>query len=96
MKPRRLVLVVALTLIIGACSGDTSSESTSADAPATTAASPNSSGASTGMGQGMGSGSSMQERHRAPIPAEFAGLTNPIPAAPGENAIGTRRTPSTC
>lgn len=32
-----------------------------------------------GMGPGMG-GNGMMERHHAEIPAEYAGLTNPIPA----------------
>lgn len=32
-----------------------------------------------GMGRGMGPGSGMMARHMAPIDAEYAGLTNPIP-----------------
>ncbi len=34
----------------------------------------------TGMGPGMGQASGMMDRHHATLPAEFAGLANPIPA----------------
>jgi mono/diheme cytochrome c family protein len=47
-----------------------------------------------GMGMGMGLGSNMMARHHARIPAEYAGLNNPIPAdeeslARGAELFGT-------
>jgi mono/diheme cytochrome c family protein len=62
--------ILALGLILVACS----STSTDGNGANSTANSP------TGMGPGMGMQGGMMARHQAPIPEEYKGLTNPIPA----------------
>jgi mono/diheme cytochrome c family protein len=66
---KRIVLpVLALALLLAACN----SASPAAEEPA----------ASSGMGMGMGMGrqSGMMARHSAPIPEQYAGLSNPAAA----------------
>jgi mono/diheme cytochrome c family protein len=85
---RNLIVVFALMLFVGACGDGTSREpplidAASADAPATTdadTATEDTIAAATpmGIGRGVGRTSGMMERHRATVPAEYAGLTNPI------------------
>jgi mono/diheme cytochrome c family protein len=90
-----LILLLALMLFAGACGEGTTreppviepsaTESSATDSPATTAADSSTedavaAGTPTGMGRGVGRTSGMMERHRATIPAEYAGLTNPIEA----------------
>jgi mono/diheme cytochrome c family protein len=81
MKPSSLARLLALTVVVSACGTATSAEVTSPDAPAATEApQAEATPAPTGRGQGMGPMSGMAERHRATIPSEYAGLTNPIVA----------------
>ena len=92
MKRTTLLLIVALFLLAGcggrndAGAGET--EATQAAPPAESTDTENADGGPRGMGTGMGSGGmmggrmdpGMRARHQAPIPAEYAGMTNPIAA----------------
>jgi mono/diheme cytochrome c family protein len=49
-----------------------------------------------GMGSGMGPGGGMMARHRAVVPAEYAGLTNPIPADEDSLARGAETYATLC
>lgn len=96
MKSSSLILILALMLFVSACGDGTSREPplidpTSTEAPAATdepaatqadASQTDVTPAATpmGMGRGVGRSSGMMERHQATIPAEYAGLTNPIEA----------------
>lgn len=62
---RRLFLIIGLLGLLVGCGG---AEETAVPTPTETSS-------STGMG--MGQGGSMMARHNAPIPADYAGLTNP-------------------
>jgi mono/diheme cytochrome c family protein len=68
-----LVLILLIGLFLAGCNAATDAEPTAASE--TAAMSP-------GMGMGMGRGpqSGMMARHHAAIPAEYAGLTNPVVA----------------
>lgn len=63
-----ILFVVILIVILSACDADSSENS---------AATPEAE-AGSGMGMGMGMESGMMARHSAPIPEEYAGLTNPV------------------
>jgi mono/diheme cytochrome c family protein len=95
VKPRRFILILALIALASACGGDVTREpplieTTSIDSPATNdtpatteaqAAEADTTSAATPMGgRGVGRTSGMMERHRATIPAEYAGLTSPVVA----------------
>ena len=72
-----LVLILLVGLFLVGCNAATDTEPTAATTTASeTAAMP------PGMGMGMGRGpqSGMMARHHAAIPAEYAGLTNPVTA----------------
>ncbi len=69
---RLLTALLLLMLILAACSQNEESE---------TAVSANSQSTGPGSSMGMGSGmNGMMARHQAPIPEEYAGLTNPVTA----------------
>ena len=85
VKYSHLILTTAVVLVVSACGAETSTEtpSTVTAAPAEPASADVSTStvAATGSQQGVGpSSAGMQERHRATIPTEYAGLTNPIAA----------------
>ncbi len=61
---RFLISGIMLMLLLAGCQSQSSEADTSPG----------------GMMRGMGMDSGMMERHRAPVPEAYAGLTNPIPA----------------
>ena len=74
---RSILLLSILSIALIACGGHMAGTETNTGNSGTS-----SSQAGQGMGMGMGnmSGGSMMARHHATIPAEYADLTNPIPA----------------
>lgn len=77
-----LLILLALAMLLAACNA--TSNGSDETAPAGNAGA----GAGTGMGMGMGMGGSMMARHHAPIPDEYAGLTNPVTADAASLARG--------
>jgi mono/diheme cytochrome c family protein len=76
-------LVLGLALLVAACGTDEAAESSStvATSTTTTAGAAPAQATQTGAGQGgMVASAGMRDRHQAPIPAEYSGLTNPVPA----------------
>ena len=67
---KRLVLLV-LTVALAACSAPPTSTPTATEPSSTVPM-------GTGLGMEMGRSSGMHQRHSAPIPKEYAGLTSPI------------------
>jgi len=98
VKPSRIAPIIAVLLVVGGCGDDATSEFTAADlSDATVGTSAETSttslAAASGERPGMGSDSALAQRHRAPIPAEYAGLTSPVTAdeeslARGQAAYG--------
>jgi mono/diheme cytochrome c family protein len=76
VKKSNLVIMI-LMLGLAACSGTTSEETASPEQEVTIVETATSEAPSR---MGMGPGSGMMERHRAPIPSEYAGLSDPVPA----------------
>ncbi len=77
MVDRLKLMLLVLTLGLAACN------SLSQESPAPVPIEPTplpENNTSQQMGMGMGSGNGMMARHHATIPAEYAGLSNPIPA----------------
>lgn len=93
MKKLPFLMIVWLTAVLAACSPTGAMEEATAVSPtvAEATAVPR-----RGMGMGMGPGSSMMARHQAPIPAEYAGLTNPIPADEESLARGAETYANLC
>jgi len=78
-KTLRKLNLIFLGLVIGAaaCSSTSSEETVSSDAEVTIVETSTSEAPAS---MGMGRGSSMMERHRAPIPSEYADSANPVAA----------------
>ncbi|MCZ7671086.1 MAG: cytochrome c [Chloroflexi bacterium] len=73
------LIILLFALVLTACGGMAGIETAVSDrtqAPG----SGERAGRGMGMGMGMGMGNGMMARHRATVPEEYAGLTNPIPA----------------
>lgn len=81
---KKIALFVLLAFLLVAC-GEGNSEGNTAVSPGADAEEfgPGAGGGMMGRGQGMGG---MMERHRAQVPEEYAGLTNPVPA--DEESLG--------
>ena len=102
MQSRSLILILALTVVVSACGAESSSESTSPEASEATqaetlielasaepdATTSTSTTTTMVMSQGAMRTSTMMERHRATVPAEYAGLTNPVAADEASLARG--------
>ncbi len=84
-----VVAIVLLSVVLAACNTSSpASEPTVIPTPLPAGAQAPGHMGGRGMGPGMGGGamrgmgadSGMRERHMAPVPPEYAGLTNPVPA----------------
>ncbi len=76
-----LIFILALSACGGTQTSPTGTDPAAADpAAADPAPTAQSSGGMMGGGMGMGGGNGMMARHSAPIPEEYKGLTNPVPA----------------
>jgi mono/diheme cytochrome c family protein len=92
VKKSNLVIMI-LMLGLAACSGTTSEETASPEQEVTIVETATSEAPSR---MGMGPGSGMMERHRAPIPSEYAGLANPVPADDESLARGSELYTANC
>lgn len=77
-----LLILIGSVFLLAACSStETQNVAAAVDAEESAVEKPAATDGPAGMGMmGMGKGGGMMARHHAAIPAEYAGLTNPIPA----------------
>ena len=81
---RTMLLFLGLAFFVGACSAASDEESESVSAPSIVER------------MGMGRQNGMMARHRAVIPEEYAGLTNPVPADEESLARGAESFTTLC
>lgn len=92
MRKLNLVIMI-LGFGLAACGGTASEETISTEEEVTIVETATSESPSR---MGMGPGSGMMERHRAPIPSEYAGLANPVPADDESLARGSELYSANC
>jgi len=90
---KSILVIMILMLGLAACSGTTSEETASSEQEVTIVETATSEAPSR---MGMGPGSGMMERHRAPVPSEYAGLANPVPADDESLARGSELYSANC
>jgi len=90
---KSILVIMILMLGLAACSGTTSEETAPSEQEVTIVETATSEAPSR---MGMGPGSGMMERHRAPVPSEYAGLANPVPADDESLARGSELYSANC
>ncbi len=99
MKKFAFIMLILFTAVLAACGvSETVEENTAvpSNPPAAEAEATAVPRQGMGMGNGMGPGSGMMARHRAVVPAEYAGLTNPILADETSLARGAETYANLC
>jgi mono/diheme cytochrome c family protein len=99
MKKFAVLMLILFTAVLAACSASDTVEEVTAvpeNLPVAESAVTAVPRRGMGMGNGMGPGSGMMARHMATVPAEYAGLTNPIPADEESLARGAETYANLC